>query len=179
MKFIIITAVLTVIFLLSAGALTTHAKAEQPEQTRPFTPAGTGTVIDNATNEDGKEFFTIKSANENIFYLVIDRQRETKNVYFLNAVTEWDLMALAEQGGDMWEPPEPIIIEVPVLVHEPAPEPIPQAEPEPRSNMGAVLLLLFVIIGGGIAGWYFKIFLPQQQAGTSSDSFDYDEEDDE
>jgi len=62
----------------------------------PFTPAGTGTVIDNATDADGKEFYTIMTPSENVFYLIIDRQRETENVYFLNAVTEKDLLALAE-----------------------------------------------------------------------------------
>lgn len=68
---------------------------EQPAE-KPFTPDGTGTVIDNATDEEGKEFFTIMTPSENVFYLVIDRQRSTENVYFLNAVTEADLLALAE-----------------------------------------------------------------------------------
>ena len=69
----------------------------EPEETatpNPFTPNGTGTVLDNATSEDEKEFYTIVTENENVFYLVIDKQRDTENVYFLNAVTESDLMAL-------------------------------------------------------------------------------------
>ena len=53
-------------------------------------PGGTGTVIENATEEDGKEFYTIMTPDENVFYLIIDRQRNTENVYFLNAVTEAD-----------------------------------------------------------------------------------------
>ena len=63
-------------------------------------PGGQGTVIDNVTTtsgENGREFFTIATPNENVFYLVIDRQRDSENVYFLNAVTESDLMALAEK----------------------------------------------------------------------------------
>ena len=71
----------------------------EPEETaepNPFTPNGTGTVLDNATSEDEKEFYTIVTEDENVFYLVIDKQRDTENVYFLNAVTESDLMALAE-----------------------------------------------------------------------------------
>lgn len=39
--------------------------------------------------------------NENVFYLVINRQRETENVYLLNAVTELDLIALAEVSENM------------------------------------------------------------------------------
>ena len=62
----------------------------------PFTPNGTGTVLDNATSEDEKEFYTIVTENENVFYLVIDKQRDTENVYFLNAVTTH---TLARAGG--------------------------------------------------------------------------------
>ncbi len=67
------------------------------KESAPLTPDGQGTVLDNATDEDGKEFFTITTPDENVFFLVIDRQKESENVYFLNAVTESDLMALAEK----------------------------------------------------------------------------------
>ena len=63
---------------------------------KPLTPDGTGTVLDNAESGDGKEFYTITTANKNVFYLIIDRQRTDDNVYFLNPVTERDLMALAD-----------------------------------------------------------------------------------
>ena len=56
-------------------------------------------MLDNATSEDEKEFYTIVTPDENVFYLVIDKQRDADNVYFLNAVTESDLMALAEKTG--------------------------------------------------------------------------------
>ena len=70
------------------------------ESAVPLTPDGQGTVIDNVTEENGKEFFTIMTPDENIFYLIIDRQRDSENVYFLNAVTESDLMALAEKDKE-------------------------------------------------------------------------------
>mgnify|MGYP000906025640 CR=1 FL=1 len=66
---------------------------------KPLTPDGTGTVIDNVTNEDGKEFFTITTPSKHVFYLIIDRQKESENVYFLDAVTEKDLLALAQSEG--------------------------------------------------------------------------------
>jgi len=72
-----------------------------PEQTaKPLTPDGQGTVVDNVTDQDSKEFFTFTTPNENTFYLVIDKQRESENVYFLNAVTESDLLALAEKDKE-------------------------------------------------------------------------------
>ena len=82
-----------------------------------LTPDGTASVLDNVTDEDGKEFFTFTTPAENVFYLVIDKERQDNNVYFLNAVTEKDLMALAQTedaasgtaGGASAEPaaPEP------------------------------------------------------------------------
>ena len=59
-----------------------------PNGPKAFTPDGTGTVVDNATDGDGKEFFTVETADGNIFYLIVDRQRNAEHVYFLNAVTE-------------------------------------------------------------------------------------------
>ncbi len=129
-----------------------------PTEPNPFTPDGTGTVVDNATDQDGKEFFTITTAEEAVFYLVIDRQRETENVYFLNAVTVADLMALAESSGEPAAPEPPL---------EPEPEPTPTPEPEPvpekKGGAGPLLLALAVVVIGGGAGWYFKIYLPKHQ----------------
>ena len=129
-----------------------------PTEPNPFTPDGTGTVVDNTTDQDGKEFFTITTAEEAVFYLVIDRQRETENVYFLNAVTVADLMALAESSGEPAAPEPPL---------EPEPEPTttPEPEPEPEKKGGAepLLLALAVVVIGGGAGWYFKIYRPKLQ----------------
>lgn len=148
---------------------------EQPPEPQPFTSDGTGTVVDNATDEDGKEFFTITTADEAVFYLVIDRQRSTENVYFLNAVTVSDLMALAEQDQEPEAPPA-------VTEPDPEPEPDPAPEPEPQKSGGAGMLLaaLAVLALGGGAGWYFKIYRPKQQraAEPEEDHADYDEPDD-
>jgi len=141
------------------------ATEAEPEK-KPFTPAGTGTVIDNATDGDGKEFFTIMTPAENVFYLIIDRQRETENVYFLNAVTEADLLALAV----IPEKPAPEVV-------EPAPPTEPEPEPEPQKSGGGgmILVVVLVLLGGG-AGWYFKIYRPKQQQADTENDFEYSEE---
>lgn len=135
----------------------------EPED-NPFTPSGTGTVVDNATDGDGKEFFTITTPSENVFYLVIDRQRETENVYFLNAVTEADLLALAEM-------PEETVTPTP----EPEPEPVvePTPEPETTSNTGPLLLGLAVVLIGGGAAFFFKVYRPKHQQAAAPEE-DYD-----
>ena len=126
---------------------------ETPDsEPKPFTPSGTGTVVDNATDED-------------VFYLVIDRQRETENVFFLNAVTEADLLALAEMPAEP-TPPAP--------APEPANDPEPTEEPEPEQpkatgGAGMLLLALAVVGIGGGAGWYFKIYRPKKQRAAESE----------
>lgn len=81
-----------------AASASTDPEAER--EPVPFTPGGQATVVDEATGEDGKVFYTFSTPEGNVFYLVIDSQREEDNVYFLNAVTEQDLLALAEGGED-------------------------------------------------------------------------------
>lgn len=151
----------------------TEPPAAEETTTKPFTPDGTGTVVDNATDEDGKEFFTITTPSENIFYLVIDRQRTENNVYFLNAVTEKDLLALAEAA------PEPEVTE-PVV--QPEPEPVPEPEPEPEKDtafpVGNLLMVAAVALVGGGAAYYFKVYRPKHEAaGLDEDDYDYDEAD--
>ena len=140
-------------------------------------------MLDHATGEDGKEFFTITNANNNVFYLIVDRQREEENVYFLNAVTETDLLSLAQAD------------EQPELILEPEEEPtcsctqkceagdvntlcpvckenrkacvgeVPE-EPEPvakESNAGLILFVVLTLAVGGAVGWYFKIYRPKQE----------------
>lgn len=139
----------------------------EPEP-NPFTPDGQGMMVDNATDKDGKEFFTIMAADESVFYLVIDRQRETENVYFLNAVTVADLLALAELS------PEAVPKPLPEPDPEPTPAPEPEPEPEKSGGVGMLLVVLGVLALGGGAGWYFKIYRSKQQQ-TAGPGGDYDE----
>lgn len=144
-----------------------------PAELNPLTPDGQGSVLDNAGASEGKEFFTITTADESVFYLVIDRQKNGENVYFLNAVTVADLMALAEDSGAA----------LPTVTPEPEPEPTPITEPEPEpepektGGLGTFLVALVVVAVGGGAGWYFKIYRPKQQQAADDLEEDYAEPD--
>jgi hypothetical protein len=161
---------------------TTEAAVPEATAPNPFTPDGTGTVIDNATDGDGKEFFTIMTPSENVFYLVIDRQRETENVYFLNAVTEQDLMALAEitaDTGGVSAIPEPEPTPDPTPEPEPETTPEPEPAPEQGSNMGMMILIAVAVLGGGGAAYYLKIYRPKQARAEAEEDFEeYEAEDD-
>ena len=61
-----------------------------------LTPYGMADILDNFTNNMGIEFMTVVTADGNVFYLIIDRNRDSGNVYFLRTVMAEDLLPLAE-----------------------------------------------------------------------------------
>ena len=131
---------------------TEAAPAEsKPEEkaSNPFTPKGTGTVVDEATDEDGKEFYTITTPEENVFFLIIDKQRDAENVYFLNAVTESDLLALAEKDSDTTAPETPVTVEA---VPQPAEPETPEEPEQPQKSSTPLTLVLIGGAGGGRPG---------------------------
>ncbi len=173
-------AVLSLIFSFTTlayanGGEETPAPAA-PGKSNPFTPAGTGTVVNTATDKDGKQFYTITTPDENVFYLVIDLQRESDNVYFLNAVTEKELLALAEKSGDTQDSENLLSTPKPPNAPEAAPGPATAPQPAQTGHSGMLLLVLAIVVIGGGAGYYFKIYRPRQQPADSEDDFDYSAE---
>jgi len=152
--------------------------AEAPETGNPFTPPGSATVIDNATSDDGKEFFTFATPEGNVFFLVIDRSRGQDNVYFLNAVTEQDLMALAaSSGGDTPFAPVPPPLPTPDL-DDPAedidpPTTVPDTQ---GGNNGTMIFIAIAALAFGGAAYYLKIVRPKNQGSDFDDEDEYDEE---
>src|SRR5699024_2991607 len=150
----------------------------EPETQNPFTPDGTGTVVDNATDEDGKEFYTITTADESVFYRVIDKQKTSENDYYLNAVTVDDLQPHADQGAapaeEVTPEPEPEPTEPVEEVTEPEPE--SEAEKTDSPLLSLLLIGAVVLIGGG-AGYYFKIYKPKHEAPDLEDDYcEYEDE---
>ena len=149
---------------------------------RPFTYPGTGTVIDNAVDSDGKEFYTISSVDGDIFYLIIDRQRSSLNVYFLNAVTELDLLALAMKN----ERELPAGASYTTTASPPAvDDPSPPATIEPDTplkqsgNTTMYIALGIAFLGAVGAAYYFKIVKGKRNVIDDDDDFDDLGEDDE
>jgi flagellar basal body-associated protein FliL len=152
---------------------------DPPSAGNPFTPDGAGSVVDNASGSDGKEFFTVETAGGSIFYLIVDRQRNAENVYFLNAVTEDDLLPLAKPGdGNPYEPAAPTPSAPPIINPEQSPEPAP-APPvqEPNNNKGTILLIVGAMVLVGGIGYYFKIVRPKKEAAYDDDNAYYEPDD--
>ena len=156
---------------------------------------------DSATGEDGdKQFYTITTEAGNVFYLIIDGKRDDNNVYFLNGVTEADLMALAEKGdGSVSVIPAADVCNCkekceagkvntgcPVCKNDlngctgkekPAEPEEPAELEQPKKDTGSAGTIFFIIVAllvvGGV-GYYVKIVRPKQQA-EDEDEFDEDD----
>jgi hypothetical protein len=116
---------------------------------QPFTPNGQASVTDQVTEYDGKEFYSFTTPVGNIFYLIIDHARANNNVYFLNAVTESDLMALAERMGvPINESAIPAPSRPPVVTDAPTePEPSDNEKETPQKHGINNGMIIFVVIG--------------------------------
>lgn len=171
----------------------------------PMTPDGQAAVLDNATEEEGKEFYTFETQAGNVFYLVVDKQRDADNVYFLNAVTESDLKMLAEPVQEQTQ--ESVIPEEPVCscrdkcriggidtscrvcltdlsackgqesAAEEGEEEIKQ-EKEKESGGGLFFILLAVLAAGG-AGYYLKVYKPRNDFDGEEDMDDLSDDEEE
>lgn len=171
-----------------------------------LTPDGNLTLIDDigTSTKAGKQFITLESKNGNVFYMIIDRDDEgEETVHFLNQVDEADLMALTgeeetpsvcscttkcvagtvntscpvcavnmtECVGKEAKP------EVPAEPTEPAAE-----EPEKKSGVGGILVVLLIVaLGGGAVFYIFKQkkAKPQTKGSADLDDYDYGEDEDE
>ena len=123
-------------------------------------PPGVGTVVDVFHDEIGRRFYTIQTPAGNTFYLIIDFTRQNENVYFLDAVNERDLLALAEKG-DNAQPGRNIsaIPDPNGNTSDPPGNPTdPKPEPTDNGSNFMTLLVVFVVLIGGGAGYYFKIY---------------------
>ena len=56
--------------------ITENPMTEKEEN--PLTPDGNATLVDQASDKDGKEFYTFTSPAGNQFFLIIDKQRSDK-----------------------------------------------------------------------------------------------------
>ncbi len=135
---------------------------ETPEETEPtpFSVAGNGELLDDITNDETKQFLTVQTKNGNTFFMVIDRSRNSENVYMLSLIDEYDLAEFIEE-----EKTEPVEEKPAVVVEEPKPEPV-QEEPRPeKGGMGMGALLAMILLGaGGVGGYYyFKIWKPKRE----------------
>jgi hypothetical protein len=163
----------------AAQSSTASSQTSSGTSLKPLTPDGTGTVIDNVTNEDGKEFFTVTTPSKHVFYLIIDRQKDAENVYFLDAVTDKDLLALAKsdnedvsgssssKGDSAPETSSAPTVSTPTVSSNSQPE-----KQNSSAGIAAIAVLAAVLIGAAV--WFFKFRKPGKKDKNRPDPDDYD-----
>ena len=186
----LIRAALSALLFAVGLTLPTFAVAE----TQPLTPDGNLEIVDDIVHED-KQFITVKSRSGAEFYIVIDRSRESDNVYFLNQVDDVDLFALLEDDSSAncsckekctvgAVNSDCFVCRMDVKsckgkVSEVKSETISDSEPaetEKKPDILPVILIVGVIGGGAVIG-FLKLRKNKPKSAPVSDFDDTDDED--
>lgn len=132
-------------------------------------------------DEGGKEFYTIQTKKDKVFYLIIDKDKTEENVYLLTEVGENDLLNFTD-SDTVTLPQNNAVIEsaLPTIPVEPVEEEtelseseITEAEPEEmeeQGNSGTMMVMVIVLVGVGAVYYFLK---------KRKTSFDMDYDDDE
>lgn len=117
------------------------------------------------TNDSGKEFYTIMTKSDKVFYLIIDKDSSENNVFLLTEVSENDLLNFSDSdaqtlpmGNMIVESALPQEEETATVEAEPETETVEEpktAEERDSSNNAAVYVLLAVIGFGTVGSYYF------------------------
>ena len=152
-------------------------------------------------SETGKEFYTIQTASEKVFYLIIDRDGEEEVVYFLTEVTENDLLNVTADNSDTL-PQNSAALESAIPVTEGAlpnnngeqeteeeaaeeaaedgEENTEEPEPEPEKtgeNPAATYIILGLVAVVAIgSGYYFKVAKKKKEEFLDEDDDEEEEE---
>lgn len=147
-----------------------------------FTPDGNLTLIDDfiRTDESDKQFITVKTRDESVFYIVIDRSANQEKVYFLNLVDDQDLIAILNDEG--------LTEEIETITKLPDPQESEQAKPSPTkpettdpasspAAMQLIVILIFITAIGGAAFWLirFKPFQKKRKKEVTIPEYLYEE----
>lgn len=177
----LICMIIAVLMCLTVGSIPAFAADDAKE----LTPDGNLTITDDILIEN-KQFITVHSRSGAEFYIIIDRSRESDNVYFLNQVDDIDLFALLESEDIEVEctckdkcstnavNSDCLICRLDidsctgkeVAQTEPVTEPEPD-KPEKRQNFLPIVIIILLICGG--AAVYFMKLRKNKPKPTAPD----------
>ena len=181
-----------------------NSLAEQKKQAMAEAAASEGKEEsgEKEKSETGKEFYTIQTASEKVFYLIIDRDGEEEMVYFLTEVTENDLLNVTADNSETL-PKNSAALESAIPVTEGAlpnnngeqekeeetaeeltedgeEENTEESEPEPEKTgenpMATYIILGIVAVAAIGGGYYFKVVRKKKEEFLDEDDDEEDEE---
>ena len=136
-----------------------------------------------ATN---KQFITVQTRAGETYFLIIDydkpidEENEIYETYFLNLVDDHDLLSVIEDESLIPTPTPQIVYVTPEPTEAPRATPIPIADDDEETDMGAMALLLVGVASiGGAALWFFKSRKKDKASNTVLDYDEYEFEEDE
>lgn len=185
-----------------APATPTPAPAPAPEKTPEGgsgNSQGGGSISEQpvfGTFEDtNKQFLSIVTKDGHTFYLIIDLDKDTENVYLLTEVSNADLERLSVDGQppDTEEYPEYIgdkpkddiqfedETEQPEDTSKPedASENIVPSEKPQGSSPGTYIFIFLLVAAVGGGAYYIKIYKPKKEFENADDLDDYEFEEEE
>lgn len=119
---------------------------------------GTGTVTDFSTS-GSKAFYTIKDAEQNVFYLIIDLDKTDNNVYFLSDIKKSDLSGQAKNVSDVKPPTEQV-------------ESVQAENPKEEGGNNGFLIAVLLLAVVGVAAYYFLVMKKRQGQNNEEDEED-------
>ena len=181
-----------------------NSLAEQKKQAMAEAAASEGKEEsgEKEKSETGKEFYTIQTASEKVFYLIIDRDGEEEMVYFLTEVTENDLLNVTADNSETL-PKNSAALESAIPVTEGAlpnnngeqekeeetaeeltedgeeettEEPEPEPEKTGENPMATYIILGIVAVVAIGGGYYFKVVRKKKEEFLDEDDDEEDEE---
>lgn len=167
-------------------------KESKPEEKKKqaLTPDGNMDLVDDIEGETEMQFLTVTTKDGHYFYIIIERNKDSENVHFLNQVDARDLLNIMSED-EVKEYQETVKAdesteETTVIISEP--ETKPTSEPESETQDTPVTLTekkanpfkmlgLFLLIGGAAAGGYYFIKIkPSKGSGGYDDDLDFDDD---
>lgn len=151
----------------------------QTSNSNAFSTSGNGQVQDSISDSSTKEFYTIKTKNNNTYYLVIDHANNIDNVYMLSEIDENDLKQFLTEDSTKTESGSSVTAGI-VLdeekkdaktdqksdVTDPSKEETSKKKDSGFDWSGYGLLGIVVAVVGA-AGYYFKIYKPKKEEEES------------
>ena len=149
-------------------------------------PEGNGALLEDVSDDVvNRQFLSIQSKNGNTFYIVIDKDSKGKqNVYFMNLVDEYDLMAFAEKFPEEVQSELKNGEESSVETDKDgnsvkSDESQTDKDLKTKSSGGnPMLIVILVLAAGGGAFYYFKVVKPKKGAKAPKQA-DYCDEDED
>lgn len=148
---------------------------------QPFSVVGNAEVLDDI-DDGSKEFYTITTANNNTFFIVIDKARTSENVYMLAKVDENDLAEFVEGGMPTASPTQQP--QSTVIIQQPTPAPTPtviETEPEQEeSEISSYVIIGILALAAVIGLYFFKSSKAKKEAMyDDNEGMEYDDSEDE